>query len=414
MKSVSTLIVTVKLMGILKRNVGGRGGIQSLQCSSPSPSIDQFFSVLYGEMPEDLYLVFWRKSNRCSQFVSIAGLEGVIATHLKNRQIADLYFSVGLQRSPDNGKAGRGVATDIVAIPGLWLDLDCKEGSHSQVNLPSKEEALNFLTEMPLQPSILVDSGGGLHVYWLFKEPWVLNRSSDWESAAQLSLDFQRTVQGWGNRRGWQFDMTADLSRVLRVPGTLNAKSTPEKEVEIVKLDSRVRYNPSDFEPYLMPSEAKIGIRMKNPSLPKPMFANLSVEPILEGCKWFRHCVDDAPTLPEPEWFIMLIILAKLQNGNSLAHQYSKPYSDYSMSETEAKFAHAGAFNGTHSCSKIGLISGGKHCASCQFQGQIRTPLSLSQQAASLAELAELKDLLHRDGDIIVQEKRETDQRPDV
>ncbi len=404
MKRISALIVTVKLMGILKRNVGGMGGIQSLQCSSPSPSIDQFFSVLYGEMPEDLYLVFWRKSNKCSQFVSIGELEGVISTYLKNRQIADLYFSVGLQRSPDNGKAGRGVATDIVAIPGLWLDLDCKEGSHSQVNLPSKEEALNFLTEMPLQPSILVDSGGGLHVYWLFKEPWVLNRSSDWESAAQLSLDFQRTVQGWGNRRGWQFDVTADLSRILRVPGTLNAKCNPRRTVRIVELNPSLRYNPSDFEPYLMPSEAKVGNRMKKPNLPKQIFANLSVEPILEGCKWFRHCVDDAPTLPEPEWFAMLTILAKLKDGNALAHQFSGPYSGYSMSETEAKFAHASTFSGTHSCYKIGLINGGKHCASCHYQGKIKNPLSLSQHAASLAELAELKDLLHRDGGIIAKE----------
>lgn len=401
-------------MVILKRDVGGKGGMHSLQ-HFPSPSIDQFFLALYGEMPEDFYLVFWRKSNRCSQFVSLGELEAVVSTYLKNRQIPDLYFAVGLQSQlPAYNASGRGVANDIVAIPGLWHDLDCREGEHSQASLPSNEAAMNFLAEMPLQPSIIVNSGGGLHAYWLLREPWVFNSSSDWESATQLSFGFQHAIQEWGNRRGWQFDLTADLSRLLRVPGTLNAKSKPEKEVRIVKLDSNLRYNPSDFEPYLVPSKARVRNQMKKLSLPKQIFANLSVEPILEGCKWLQRCVDDAPTLPEPEWFAMLTILAKLKDGNALAHLYSNPYSGYSMSETEAKFAHASTFSGTYSCSKISIMSGGKHCASCQFQGQIRTPLSLSQQAASLAELAELKDLLHRDGDIIVQEKRETDQRPGV
>lgn len=380
--------------------------------SSSSYSTQDFFQALFCSDHLDGYITFFRLDSRLVQYVPLEDLQEVALHYLDNADrepVSDLYFSLGIQKNNRqvNKRGSRGGAVDVVAIPAFWFDLDCT-ADYTRRKLPTRQEALDFLAFLPFQPSIVVDSGSGFHIYWLFREPWFFRNHKEWNMAAQLSSDLQHTIQEWGNRRGWHFDITADLSRVLRVPGTINAKRDPKKEVRIVRLDPSLRYNPTDFEPYLMQSKDPAKNQVKAVSFSKQHWGILRVDPILEGCSWFRHCVDDAPTLPEPEWFAMLTILAKLQGGNELAHIYGQPYPGYSANETDWKFTHASKFNGTYSCSKINLISGGKHCASCPHRSKIRNPLGLSQQVSFLAELAELKDLLHRDGEVIEQRQCET------
>jgi hypothetical protein len=206
-----------------------------------------------------------------------------------------------------------------------------------------------------------------------------------------------RTLRGkaWGTNKGWLFDITADLSRILRVPGTINSKRGSKASVSILKLDPSLRYNPSDFSPYLTLSGTINRFRTKPNALrhPSPI---LHIEPILKNCNWFLHCIDDAPTLPEPEWFAMLTILAKLKNGDQLAHQYSSPYLGYKFDKTEKKLEHAVTLK-SFSCMKIDSMTGGKHCASCQYRGKIKSPLSLSEKEAYLVELEELRALIRKD-----------------
>lgn len=357
-----------------------------------------FFGALFDSEHLDGFVTLFHLGNRKTLYVPRLDLQAVVTRYLDNadsESMEDLYFGVGIQRNkPING--GRGVATDITAIPAVWFDLDCLVSGSSRQNLPTRPQALEFLDSLPWKPSIIINSGGGYHAYWLFKEPWIFDSDAEWTAAAQLSADFHHTVQAWGTDKGWLFDMTADLSRILRVPGTINAKRDPKVMVSILRLDSDLRYDPSDFQPYLIESEATVRNQVTRPCLPRHSFANLSVEPILEGCNWFRHCVYDAPTLPEPEWFAMLTILAKLKDGHHLAHQYSRPYSRYSLRETDWKFDHATTLN-SFSCRKIDSMTGGKHCASCQYREKIIGPLSLSEKDAYLAELEELRALIHKD-----------------
>ncbi|MGB4430523.1 MAG: hypothetical protein WBJ15_01585, partial [Limnochordia bacterium] len=206
-----------------------------------------------------------------------------------------MYFSLGIQAdSPPAEVKSRGRAADIVALPALWFDLDCQNGEGTR-RLPTRQEALDFLDFIPFPPSIVIDSGTGFHLYWVFRELWNLENQIEWETAAQLSLEFQLTLQEWAGRRGWQFDITADLSRVLRIPGTINTKNGEQREVHIIKLRPEILYNPSDFEGYLTDLIVKIN-KSGAGSVIMPR-EHLSIEPVLEGCHWFRHCIDDAATL---------------------------------------------------------------------------------------------------------------------
>src|SRR3712207_8066273 len=50
-----------------------------------------------------------------------------------------------------------------------------------------RSELLAFLPEAtPLCPTLVVFSGGGLHLYWVLKEPWLLNNERERHHAATL------------------------------------------------------------------------------------------------------------------------------------------------------------------------------------------------------------------------------------
>ena len=78
-----------------------------------------------------------------------------------------------------------------------------------------KARAWQHVGQMPLRPSVIVDSGGGFHVYHLLAETVAVN-----DNNRQLVADVQAAwVQLVGSDR-----TSKDLARVLRVPGTYNRK----------------------------------------------------------------------------------------------------------------------------------------------------------------------------------------------
>ncbi len=62
---------------------------------------------------------------------------------------------------------------------------------------------------------------------------------------------------------------------------------------------------------------------------------------IVEKCAFLNHCRDDAPSLPEPDWYMMVCILAREYGGPALVHELSRGYPGYSREETQQKINHA-------------------------------------------------------------------------
>jgi hypothetical protein len=132
----------------------------------------------------------------------------------------DHYFGVAL-RKPGLASDQRGTVGDCVALPGLFLDIDLDDGSsaHAAMNLPkSDDDAIEILSVLP-EPTLIVDSGHGWHVYWLFN---ALAPVTD--LLAAQSEAFQRKAIEHARSKGWHLDYTGNLDRVLRVPGTINTK----------------------------------------------------------------------------------------------------------------------------------------------------------------------------------------------
>ena len=127
---------------------------------------------------------------------------------------------------------GGGKKEHVIEIPALWADLDFKD-------IP-QGEAEKRLNEFPMQPSILVGSGHGLHAYWLLKEP---ASSEDLSTIESLNRGLAHVLGG--------DPAVCDAARVMRLPGTFNFKYDPARAVKILSIEPDRQYLLSDFEEIL-------------------------------------------------------------------------------------------------------------------------------------------------------------------
>lgn len=117
----------------------------------------------------------------------------------------------------------RGGKKDLLPAAFLWIDLDLSHGKHNAKNLPDLGQALELLSAANLpEPSLTVDSGGGLHCYWL------LDAAVPPEEIDRACKALQSNVRALARVRNLHVDQTGNADRVLRVPGTWNRKNPAE------------------------------------------------------------------------------------------------------------------------------------------------------------------------------------------
>jgi hypothetical protein len=164
----------------------------------------------------------------------------------------DVYYAVGSYKP--SGRRGE----EALAKRALFLDLDAKDFGSKAGTLT----ALNtFVRSVGLPaPAIVVDSGGGYHVYWPFAEPLEV---AAWRA---LALALKAACKSTG------FDAdptaTADAARVLRIPGTLNHKYIPPRPVQVLQ-DTGAVFEPADLFRALQPQQ----VALADTALPVPKSA---------------------------------------------------------------------------------------------------------------------------------------------
>lgn len=134
----------------------------------------------------------------------------------------DIYVGVATRHD------GKGTKQDIVEIPAAWVDVDFK--------VTPEEEARKSLEDFPLKPSIVVRSGGGLHLYWVLGKP---ARIGDTEKIEAINKSLADCLGG---------DMMAtEAAHVLRLPGTNNLKYEPPRNAALEAVNDCF-YELSDFD----------------------------------------------------------------------------------------------------------------------------------------------------------------------
>lgn len=132
-------------------------------------------------------------------------LEAVEKHKAENRY--DIYFGVTTRMGPSGKKR------DCLRTKTFWADLDGKR--------------LDYEFHKPY-PDVIVDSGGGLHAYWILEAPVLLQVDERWKQ-------LESSNRGLAKKFGGDIQC-ADSARILRVPGTFNFKYQPKRLVKAYEL----------------------------------------------------------------------------------------------------------------------------------------------------------------------------------
>jgi len=221
-----------------------------------------FLTRLFGPIPLDSCLEIRRKKNATKGTVQT--FHPKVSDVQVDRYDLDehVWFGVALRKL---GLGGR--REDLTWVNCVWADIDTYKSTESQ------EQVLQRLARFEVPPTAVVDSGGGLHVYWR------LNRSLDMQNQTQATF-IREVVFGLSKRVGGDRSVH-DPTRVLRVPATFNVGDgvrkvyTPAREVTVLQSDWSRIYVVEDLSRYREPVEARA------PLVPIPVVTSDGFVPIL-------------------------------------------------------------------------------------------------------------------------------------
>lgn len=262
--------------------------------------MEQFLRNIFGDAlsAERRLVIFTTPDKRARLFRDV----DEAARYARSRSASqNVYFGLSLVKGTPRG---RGKVDDAAVIGALWADIDIAGDVHAGKPLPSSiDESRELLAKLPLRPSCLVDSGYGLHAYWLLKEPWVFDTPQERLRAAEIARGWHAAVCAAAAARGWFLENLGDLTRVLRLPGTSNHNGAGEPvPVRVVACQPELRYAADDFEPYLgrvpgMPSAVHADDLALRPDAEPPA---LKLAEALSECPQFRQTWQrDRPDLPD-------------------------------------------------------------------------------------------------------------------
>ena len=132
----------------------------------------------------------------------------------------DVYHSVNpVNFEPKDGKRGDELAVSYQTA--IVVDIDIRSDAHkrnSSLLAADFDEAKSFL---PFMPSIIINSGYGLHAYYIWTEPLAVTDDNREEIKRRNNLLLDVVRQ---RANGKKIDGVSDLTRILRTPGTFNYK----------------------------------------------------------------------------------------------------------------------------------------------------------------------------------------------
>lgn len=280
---------------------------------------------------------------------------------------ADAYFSLCPQEEPP--AKGRGKADGVMCVPFVWVEIDVQHPTaHKNDKYPPNAQSVKILLEeLGVEPSYMVHSGHGYHVYWILDEPL------EPEEGAEIVEGWQTHIRDIARKHDWMIDKTSDLARVLRVPDTKNWKDPNNPKDVKVLINMAHRYS-KDIFCYKKPRKFKDTTYVANPN-------EYDARRMIARCPYFASMYENKQYVPEPEWHTLLTNAALCHNGLNLVeemHEWCRPASEgYTWKETLEKFMRAQNEEKPHTCEFIMENFMPRPCKSCPYD-IVSSPITLA------------------------------------
>ena len=329
----------------------------------------------------------------------------------KNKNL-DIYFALGTF-----GDEATRVKENVRHVKCIAIDVDCnhpkdipnpKTGEISHKAYASAKAAAHAIMQFADEVGLsdlgrpwMVASGGGVHAYWPFKETVDVD---EWKPVAeafkrlcfQKKLDIDQTI-------------TADASRVLRVPDTVNngvkGKRKVREQTRVMFKNEGDHFDFEDIKALVTKHLVGTAYEVKAPSGPTidlpgvrpstdPTSIKLFENSVTKfgkifkltkegrGCDQLRYYAENASNDGmEPLWRAHLSIAQKCVDGDRAAVWLSSlhPYDEDRMRQKLAEI------KGPYPCTKFDSENPGV-CTGCQHWGKITNPLTLGREVATVTE----------------------------
>jgi hypothetical protein len=272
-------------------------------------------------------------------------------------------------------------------LKSFFVDLDVGDTK----DYSSQEEAVNalgkFIQSQELPPPVVVDSGNGVHAYWML----------DTEVSAEEWKIYADKFKQLCLNNGLRIDpaVTADKARILRCPDTFNFKSNPPTPTKIISGSINV-YQFEMFKEFLgeeehTPFEEIVKTKLTEVSRQMNGLGNFSSkfdiisrksldEESNEGCAQIRHIIRNRESLSEPLWYAGLSIAQHCVDRDVYIHMLSKDHPGYDPDKTEKKATQTQ--DKPQSCAVFNDLNP-DICPECPHFGKITNPLILGKTFVS-------------------------------
>jgi hypothetical protein len=214
------------------------GGQEAISLfTSPHSDTFKFLDFIFEGVPAGRFIEFFyfkpgkkAKPAGPSDFITFPlDRDRVAAQVLQRDGKQGITVGIAPRYTKPEKKYEAGKTRDVLEVTCVWGDIDFKNVQGGAI------EVYRRLNDLPLKPTIVVDSGYGRHVYYVFNKVLLGKDLLTWEELIRALRD---TLQS---------DATVDLARRMRLPGTLNIKEATPALCHICEEDSNwVRYSPEE------------------------------------------------------------------------------------------------------------------------------------------------------------------------
>lgn len=339
----------------------------------------------------------------CSVFIGKSDISGPVNNRVIQRFHTSIEELIGSTESPPAGvwntyylvavtRAENRKKESIQQHKAFFLDFDLK-------SYPTKTEIATAIRqfyetfELP-RPSI-VDSGNGLHAYWILEETVT---TYEWlkvaEHLKQLCVEHKIFADP---------TVTADPARIMRVPDTMNVKDvTDPKECTVpyigtpISLESfkiAIGYSEGDsfdtLEARFMGVDPMMDSATQNllgQGLHKELVQGLKLSLNGYGCEYLRMAYLHQEHMSEPQWRSALSIAQHCSDSAKGIHFISNKHPNYNKTDTITK---AASIPAPHTCEMFRTAfsqlppplpqptEGKSFCDSCRHKKDIKSPIML-------------------------------------
>jgi len=296
-----------------------------------------------------------------------------VAENLKNEGY-DAYYALA---TFEDGKSRK--TNNVKQLKSLFLDLDCGSGKPYDTQDEAIRALEKFCVDSGMPTPTLVNSGGGVHVYWPLEEPIT---PEEWKPLAEK-------LKSMCDEHDLYADpvVTADSVRILRVPGTLNFKELHARPVDVVGVPSGMFKNqvikdligePLLTRPSYIPrgemDEATKAILGNYTN----RFKTIMLKTIKgEGCKQLEYIYKNQATMSEPMWRAGLSVAKFCIDADIAIERISSGHPEYNPDFADRKVR--GIKGGPYTCQKFEEFNPGG-CEGCPNKGSIKSPIVLGRE----------------------------------